>query len=614
MAVRSQPATPGAARNLSGAVLVLLLLVFGGLATVYNAVTPLGEGPDEPGHMAYVFFIARSGRLPVQTADPAEAQVPGQGHHAPLAYVLLAPATLWLPPEQRAVVLSANPQFRWNGGDEAAAFIRGSNEYWPWQGATLAWRLARFGSTLYGAAVVACTYLIARRMQPAGAGVAFALLASAFVVGNPQFLFTAALVTNDTLLAALIALLTWLCIAWPVVRLTPGFALVGGLLFGLALLTKQNALVLAPLLAWGCWRVSGGKTGKWLKTLSLATLVTVAVAGWWFARNWLLYGDLFGLALFRERFAGQPFVWRDPAAWGGALQQLFTSFWAYFGWLSLRPPEWVYWLYGSLTAGGLFGLLHAAWAGRRNWPGLRAATLHPLAGLVLLTLLVFVWTGAFALTAGLVAWQGRMLFPALPAVGILLALGWWRIAAGAARYAVPALSAGMAGLALYLALGVIAPAYEWRTLPPDVARARIATPAYARFARSWQRGAELRGWRLAGDLQPGATVTVTLTWHALERMPDDWTVFLHLVDSENQIVAEDNRRPQNGALPTNLWTAGDWLEDAHPLVLPADLSPGDYRLHVGFYLPQDDGQRLSVWAADGAFVDDFVFLGTLTVQ
>ena len=43
--------------------------------------------------------------------------------------------------------------------------------------------------------------------------------------------------------------------------------------------------------------------------------------------------------------------------------------------------------------------------------------------ILLLPLLAFGWVVSFALTAGLVAWQGRLLFPALPALAILLAVG-----------------------------------------------------------------------------------------------------------------------------------------------------------------------------------------------
>ena len=79
----------------------LIVLAFVALATLYSVVTPLGEGPDEPGHARYMFFLAREGRLPVQQADPAKSDAPGEGHQPPLAYALAAPLAAWLPREER---------------------------------------------------------------------------------------------------------------------------------------------------------------------------------------------------------------------------------------------------------------------------------------------------------------------------------------------------------------------------------------------------------------------------------------------------------------------------------------------------------------------------------
>src|SRR5437773_1606075 len=124
----------------------ILIVLFVGLAAVYSVVVPLGEGPDEPGHAAYVFFLAREGRLPVQRVEPQQSDVPGEGHQPPLAYALAAPMVAWLPPEERQFDLPGNPRFTWAGGDELNAVAHGSREYPPWRGAVLAWHLARLVS------------------------------------------------------------------------------------------------------------------------------------------------------------------------------------------------------------------------------------------------------------------------------------------------------------------------------------------------------------------------------------------------------------------------------------------------------------------------------------
>lgn len=612
--------------------LALLLLLFVGLAMLYNAAVPLGEGPDESGHMNYVLFLAREARLPVQRSEGQASDVPGEGHQPPLAYLLALPAVLWLPPEARQFEQSANPQFLWNDGSESAAFIRASQEYWPWQGVVLAWHLARTVSTLLGAITIVGIWAAAQPLCARWQRPHLALFAAALAALNPQFLFSAALVSNDMLLAALSAGLFWLCVAAPAAS-APRFywqAAAGGVLLGLALLTKQNALLLLPLLLWWSWRSAAGwrqraaHSAAWLGTALL-------LAGWWYLRNWQLYSDPLGLSAFRATYATQDFVWHSLPAWGSALLQLHASFWARFGWLSLHPPAWILWLYALLGLAALVGLLrHVVRAGLLPPGGWRAALRNPWAGVLLLPLLALAWVVSFALTAGLVAWQGRMLFPALPALALLLALGLdslprspqaWRVLWG---LLLPVLLL----LAWTLPLLVIAPAYPWHTLPPAAALERIERPVYARYAQEWERGIELRGWYISSPgaagkadsqaVRAGQAISVTLIWHALERVPEDWTVFLHLVDDAGGIVAESNSKPQNGQMPLPLWTPGDWLRDTHTLALPADLPPGSYRLRVGLYLPwQRDprqGRRQPVWAADGSPMGDMAEIGAIQVR
>lgn len=586
------------------------LLAFLLLALLYNVSVPLGEGPDEAGHFRYVLFLSREGRLPQQGSGSA-SDVPGEGHQPPLAYLLALPAVSWLPPEQRQVQLSADPDFIWSGGDGPAAYMRGSQEYWPWPSTVLAWHLARGVSALLSALTVLCTWGAARTLY----GPAVALLAALLVALNPQFLFTSALVTNDALLASLSAALLWLVVAargpdQPSAIGPWQLAVVGGVLLGLALISKLSALLLAPLLAWAFWRMSGAHRRPLLSYVALSGGIVLLLAGWWYARNWWLYGDPLGLAVFRAEFTTAAFDWRDPAAWLAAGWQLLRSFWAYFGWLSLAPPAWTTWFYVALTALGLSGLLRRP----ALWPGFRPD--RPAFALLLLPLLALAWICAFAFAAGLVAWQGRLVFPALPALGILIARGL--LAWGEdARRTLPLLLvplAALLALAIYLPIGVIAPAYEWRTLPPALARERIDEPVQVRYRRSWERGLELHGWRNAGEFAPGTVFRPVFYWHALEPVPDDWTVFVHLVDDRGRIVAESNQRPQAGAMPTPQWTPGDWIEDPHQILLPPDLPPGRYELIVGLYLPQDDDERLTAWTFSDDFIDDQARIAVLDIQ
>jgi 4-amino-4-deoxy-L-arabinose transferase-like glycosyltransferase len=531
--------------------------------------------------------------------------------------------------------LTANPRFVWSGGDEPAAYVRGSQEYWPWRGAVLAWHLARVASTALGAITVTCTYFAARALARGEgrswqAGL-FSLLAAALVALNPQFLFTSALVTNDALLAALGAAALWMAIGGvrreaqvvngersSAFSLQPSAFLLG-LLLGLALITKQSAVLLLPLAPLAAWRRAEGWRAR-LAHLAVSGATAVAVAGWWYVRNAQLYGDALGLGAFRAEFTTQAWEWRNPAAWAGALWQLHESFWARFGWMSIPAPRWLYVAYALLSLAAVAGLAGAAVGAQRHSKGLGL----PLA-VWALPALALGWTLSFALTAGLVAWQGRFLFPALAAIALLLARGLLFWATGDRRQARGdrgrlrgvALSLALSPFALSAALlpfTTIAPSYVWRTLPAARAEAQLGTPATLRFAENWKRGAELRGWRVGGELRAGGTLTVTLTWHALEQVPRDWTVFLHVVDARGEIVAESNTKPQGGALPMPLWAPGDWVADPHPIALPATLPPGAHTLRVGLYRPDKaDQRRQGVWDAQGEFVGDEAVLGEIWI-
>jgi FtsH-binding integral membrane protein len=426
-----------------------------------------------------------------------------------------------------------------------------------------------------------------------------------------------------------------------------------GLVLGLALITKQSAIILAPVAFLAVLEQSrsaaisaqgrGGEVARGLRSVTpshrhLVTLsallafgiTTALVSGWWYARNWRLYGDLFGLAAFQAEFITQAFDATSAAAWVAALAQLHGSFWARFGWMNVLPPGGVLWLFTALELAALVGLFRR-WVmedGRRktNDESRRVGRSSFVVRLwrwwpiLLLPLLAFGWVISFALTAGLVAWQGRLLFPGLPAIAIALAYGlaaWQnkeqRTVNKRGNYALFFVLCSLFLVSIWLPFGVIRPAYPPHTLPAAVALERLGTPVYGRFGLASDPGAELLGWQLSGPTRAGDTPELTLIWHAIGRQNRNWTVFVHLVDAQEQIVAEDNRPPQDDAFPMLQWVAGDWVEDRHPLALPANLPPGEYHIRVGLFFPRTE-RRAGVYSKRGTLRGDYLDIGTLTVR
>ncbi len=228
---------------------------------------------------------------------------------------------------------------------------------------------------------------------------------------------------------------------------------------GLAALSKLSGLLLGGL-ALLTLLILARRQRSWgflLRGGLVVAGVALAVAGWWYWRNWRLYGDPLGLSAM---FAALPA--RAELAGAAELMALapgvWRSFWAVFGWFNVVADAWVYWLYSGLALAGVLGWLWIAFVRRRVWRG--SLRWVPIALLVL-------WTGA--VTISLVRWaqinypQGRLLFPAIAAVTPLLAvglLGWWPMAWQ--RWVTGVIAAGMLALAVSAPFVWIEPIY----MPP----------------------------------------------------------------------------------------------------------------------------------------------------
>ncbi len=107
----------------------------------------------------------------------------------------------------------------------------------------------------------------------------------------------------------------------------------------------------------------------------------------------------------------------------------------------------------------------------------------------------------------------------------------------------------------------------------------------------------------------GCRLEQTLYWQAEQKMETDYTVFVHVIGPDGQILAQRDAPPDNGAYPTSRWAAGEVVPDLVRVPLPLNL-PDDVPLEVvvGMYRP-DTGQRLPVLDEQNQSVDDRVVLG-----
>ena len=81
-------------------------------------------------------------------------------------------------------------------------------------------------------------------------------------------------------------------------------------------------------------------------------------------------------------------------------------------------------------------------------------------------------------------------------------------------------------------------------------------------------------------------------------MPVDYAIFLHLVDSQGQTVAQRDTVIRQSDDPTTRWHPGELALDMADLPIPAGLAHGDYQLELGVYR-MDTFARLPLAANPG---------------
>ncbi len=120
--------------------------------------------------------------------------------------------------------------------------------------------------------------------------------------------------------------------------------------------------------------------------------------------------------------------------------------------------------------------------------------------------------------------------------------------------------------------------------------------------------AELAGYmpeRL--EVPAGEPVRFSLIWQALAAPDRDYTVFVHLLDDQDHLVAGNDTQPGAGRYPTGIWSPAETISDPHMLPTSSDqgqaLPPGQYRLAVGLYY-QPTGERLPLRFPDGRLDPD----------
>jgi len=151
----------------------------------------------------------------------------------------------------------------------------------------------------------------------------------------------------------------------------------------------------------------------------------------------------------------------------------------------------------------------------------------------------------------------------------------------------------------------LASASEWCPLRPIQVR---STPLAGGPAINFDNQILLLGYDLDQEpLRPGETLELSLTWQCLQRMHEDYTVFVHILDEQQRIWGQEDIGPVHGTYPTSQWREGEIIEDIHSVRLSYEAPPGEYQIEVGLYLLSTMA-RLRVLDEEMRVVDDKVII------
>ncbi len=88
----------------------------------------------------------------------------------------------------------------------------------------------------------------------------------------------------------------------------------------------------------------------------------------------------------------------------------------------------------------------------------------------------------------------------------------------------------------------------------------------------------------------GSELNVSLLWQALEETEENYTVFVHVLDRNGQLIAQHDGVPAYGTRPMDTWQVGERILDEHEILLPQEVEERWASLVVGLYEPQT-GER-----------------------
>ncbi len=321
--------------------LLILIVISAFVLTAWSWIIPFDGAPDEIHHYEVVQYIARHFRWPVfgPQGDLYIRSAPGTRDGMVFGFYALQSTFPYLIP---AIILRL--------------FSFDSDENY---------HIARIGSVIYGVIAIIALFLAVLTLFPRSPLLQRIIVSLPLVVPQSAYIFSYinqdsfGIMANNLLFAALVKfkfrkkMNLW---AW--------FAIGGAWM--LTAMARQHVAILGTLMVFVFFIYSQHRNDfrKWIQLIG-TSIMPLFVIFCWLLRNYLLYSDPFlqktarsawdhwlelvAPHLLRPSFAAQgyslsTFVFSTPWA-----SETFKSFWAKFGYMSLEPWQYVYWIYALIS-------------------------------------------------------------------------------------------------------------------------------------------------------------------------------------------------------------------------------------------------------------------------
>lgn len=401
------------------------------LSVTWAIVNPPFESPDEVNHFSYIQYISQRGSLP-RPGDDGFIFI-AASHHPPLYYgvsaVLYTVATeMGMPNTDLGIWLKrVNPNYIWNNpqtNKEHNLFLHPETIFKPGNSYPYDLLMLRLFSVLLG--TVSLIYAFKTSMLVFRSNLLLSLFAAGSMAFLPQFTYVTTSTTNDNSAILMGALLLYSVILLQKnIHAANGrhFFLLG-LLQGVSVLAKISLLSLAPIILWLLFKLRTSWK-KRLINLALFCFGFALIAGWWFYRNYQLYGDIIARP-WNVNPAGQSWEY-DPKSLLSPyfmssffLENVSQSFVGKFGHMSILPAPIYYQFYLSIYILSSIGLgLCLIKPIRSNFEMLEPGLLPPLIIAIALSILQLIYFNTITSQP-----QGRYLFHGLTAIVILFTIGY----------------------------------------------------------------------------------------------------------------------------------------------------------------------------------------------